>query len=83
MLRTENGKLVIEMETGDAAFETCSLMHDIVLCNGCDRQGICEQWHGLHIFAVPAVGGDAAERGRYEDYLRGEGQEVKRKGRKK
>ena len=50
------------------------------LCNGCDRQGICEQRHGLHIFAVPAVGSDAAERGRYEDYLRGEGQEVKRKG---
>lgn len=34
MLRTENGKLVIEMETGDAAFETCSLMHDIVYAMG-------------------------------------------------
>lgn len=34
MLRTENGKLVIEMETGDAAFETYTLMHDIVYAVG-------------------------------------------------
>ena len=34
MLRTENGKLVIEMETGDAAFETYTLMHDIVYTVG-------------------------------------------------
>lgn len=37
MLRTEDGKLVIEMETGDAAFETYTLMHNISLCSGCDR----------------------------------------------
>lgn len=34
MLRRENGKLVIEMETGDAAFETYTLMHDIVYAVG-------------------------------------------------
>jgi len=34
MLRTENGKLVIEMETEDAAFETYTLMHNIVYAVG-------------------------------------------------
>ena len=34
MLRTENGKLVIEMETGDAAFEAYTLMHNIVYAMG-------------------------------------------------
>lgn len=34
MLRTEDGKLVIEMETGDAAFETYTLMHNIVYAVG-------------------------------------------------
>ena len=79
MLRTENGKLVIEMETGDAAFETYTLMHDIVYAVGAiDKELVSNGTDCISLLEAMLP----SEEG-YENYIRSAGQEVKRKGRKK